>query len=322
MAVNIKKAVQGPRAPSAPSAPAVRATLGAQKKNTTAAALGGQNKMQPQNPGQQNKGLQNKKGPQNQNNLGKKGTPLTAKKGGATNNDQQNIEDFVALAPDGSSVAGPPPRPPYAEKPDPRDAQYYENVAALNATFAIQNEQLNAQQTQADNAFALDSAQMDEYNSRRQRSIAEARLGRGLRSGGFRRERNMNDMDYMMDSARRLQDKSNADSDRRFQRSQLESDLTAGTQQAYRDAFNRAAAAMEEESMQSAGDSQDMEGIFNAEDTARTNKNLRGQMGKMTDRIKALREKQKNAGPKQKEHIEKQIKKLQGQRTKIKGKIK
>lgn len=217
---------------------------------------------------------------------------------------------------------GEPAPPPYQPPPDPRDDQYWANRRALEAQFNIQNEQLNTQQVQADNAFALESAQMDEYNNRRQRAIAEARMGRGLRSGGFRRERALNDMDYMMDTGRRQQAKAAADFDRSIQQRQLRAQLDADLQQEDIDSFNRLSEGMIDQSINSPGDSQDMEATFAAEDQAARNTQLTKQLKTVNNRIKALKAKKDNAGPKQKKQINARIKQLSGKRTKIKGKIK
>lgn len=218
--------------------------------------------------------------------------------------------------------AAPTPAPtPYQPPPDPRDDQYWANRRALEAQFNIQNEQLNMQQVQANNAFALESAQMDEYNNRRQRAIAEARMGRGLRSGGFRRERTLNDMDYMMDTGRRQQAKADADFDRSIQQRQLRAQLDADLQQEDIDSFNRLSEGMIDQSINSPGDSQDMEATFAAEDKAARNAQLTKQLKTVNSRIKALKAKRDNAGPKQKQRIDARIKRLSGKRTKIKGKI-
>jgi hypothetical protein len=309
-----------PRAPSAPSAPSVRSTVGTSNQNRGAAFkastrsqnTGGVTVGPQKGPGGKKGGLNNNggvgpddKGGKGQFGGGKK-TPW--------HKQQEREKAKNPATPPPPTPSPTTPQPTYNPKPDPRDSQYWANKQALESTFALEMERLNAQETQSSNDFALESAQMDEYNRRRQKAIAEARLGRGLRSGGAREERALNDIDYLLDSGRRQGAKSASDADRNLQRGSLKEQLRTNLEKEYLGANDRMISAMINESETGAGDSQNMEGIFRRED-------LQAGIKKTTKRIKALREKQKKAGPAQSKIIEARIKNLQQRRTKMKGKL-
>jgi hypothetical protein len=317
MARNVRRAVQAPRAPSAPAAPPVRAIAGAMAQNRSqmlAAAKKGPTGGVKPGAGQPKK--PQKPGPTGGVKPGKGPKPKWKEKPKKPKQPAPTAPPVEPAAPPGAAPT------PYVPPPDPRDDQYWANVRALEAQFAIQDQQLATQQTYADNAFALESAQMDEYNNRRQRAIAENRMGRGLRSGGFRRERALNDMDYMMDTGRRGQAKSAADFDRTTQRGMLRAQLDADIQQAEIDSADRYAQGMANEAAEGGGDAQDMEGTFAAEDKAAKDKKLNNKLKTVNQRIRTLKAKKDNAGPNQKKKINARIKKLSTQRTKIKGKLK
>lgn len=319
-----------PRAPSAPSAPAVRnpvgngqqnrgAMMGASKRagasggaSPTGGASPGGGGNKPGNPNVGGGGVKPGDGPKGRFG-GKRKTPLEKqqereRRRRERERNQNNNDTTTSVAPEA------PPSPYPAEKPDPRDDQYWEHRTALENSFSIEDQRLIAEQTQADNTYALNTAQMDEYNRRRQRSIAMGRLGRGLRSGGFREERTLNDMDYMIDSENRRSAKAAEDVDRDLRRRGLASQLQADIQGLDREAAQRFAANLLDEAENSPGDAQDMEATFARED-------LQKGIKQTTSRIKSLREKQADAGENEKAKLEKQIKKLQGRRTKMKGKL-
>jgi|DEB0MinimDraft_3_1074331.scaffolds.fasta_scaffold03618_3 hypothetical protein len=316
MVGNQNNPAQPPRAPSAPS---VRSTTGGQQQGRNNSFRKGPNNNGGVSPGgRPNKGPNNNGGvrPGDKGGQGRFGggrqTPYQKqqererkkRERERRQNQQQNQQPRPK----------PAPSPVYAEKIDPRDEQYWEHRTALENSFFVQTQQLDLQQQQADSSFALESAQMSEYNRRRQESIAMSRLGRGLRSGGFREERTLNDMDYAADTFRRESDKAAADRGRILEKGGLQSQLTSDIQQLEREGAGRQAELMLNESETSAGDRQNLEPQFRAEDNRRA-------IRQTTSRIKALREKQKNAGPNEKAKIEKRIKKLQRRRTRIKGRL-
>ena len=292
--------------PPAPPAPSVKPITGSGNQNTTASALG--NQQQTQATSQSGMAAQSSpaKTGLGSSSLGRSSQPQAPKapQPRSAGAGHRQVNTVTPITPQGK----------YTEKIDPRDSTYWQNRAALEATLGVEQQALIQEQQLADSAFAMESATMDDYNRRRQRNIAEARMGRGLRSGGFRRERAENDLDFMNDMYRRTSEKAMADADRRLRGGRLDAQFVGDLQRLEQESAQRYAEGMLDEAQNSAGDRQNLEPQFRKEDA-------RAALRSVNKTIERLRARRDNAGPKQQERIDARLKRLRARRTKLKGQI-
>jgi hypothetical protein len=211
---------------------------------------------------------------------------------------------------------------PYgAEKLDPRDENYYANVKAIEATFGAEAQALIAEQTRDDDDTALENAQLADYNRRRVRGMAEARLGSGgSYTGGARDEQIENATDFQNDMFRR----GTAYQDRKDQRDLSRARLRSQADRDIRELETETSKLMGEqalnESATSSGDA-----VVETTTTTTPDKNrirLQKKIQIQTNRIKQLQASLGDADtPKQKERIRKQINQMKKRRTHAKGKL-
>lgn len=221
------------------------------------------------------------------------------------------------------------PNPYGANKPDPRDENYWANVNAINAMYDVELAGLDAEGQQAETRFNEEGMVQAEYNRQRKRNMGESRLGSGSAySGSARRDQLENDLDYMIAEGRRFRDKSDVDLQREIERGRINSERDADIRELETATAESLADRMAEESATSAGDAGIPEptppGEKPAKPTpgARNQQRLTNKIANQTERIKKLREQlAKTKDPKKRARIEKQIRILRKRRSHAKGKV-
>lgn len=209
------------------------------------------------------------------------------------------------------AFSAPPPTPTYDNRPDPRTPEYYANKAALEATFGADLVGLQSEQDAADLRFDQETAIQNEYQRRRRRDLAEARLGTGSAyTGSARRERSENLLDFQIEQARRNLDKSAQDNDRLARLFGLESERNQALLGLDQDFANRLSQSYQEESQTSAGDRE-------------YTPDYAGQIRAITNQIQRLQSQLKRANnPQKRARIKGKIDELKKRRSQIQGKAK
>jgi hypothetical protein len=210
------------------------------------------------------------------------------------------------------------PNANFQETPDPRDSVYWQNAQAIEATLGPGGTEmisLLAEQQQAKRAFDTDIDRQVEYNRRRARDLAEARLGTGSAySGMARRAQRENAQDFMADIGNRQSAFSDANYNRNIRRQDVENRYLSALRQEEAAGTSRVYDNMMEQANESGGDR-----TFTPDDP---NASFRRQVKGTTKRIKGLRAKlEDTTSDKQRARIEKRLDRLRKRRSKLQGKI-
>lgn len=216
----------------------------------------------------------------------------------------------------GTRVSAPPtPTAVYDKKNDPRTEAYWANVTALQATYGGQMANLQAQEDQANIQFDQETLIQNEYQRRRKRDLAEARLGTGSAyTGSARRQQGNNDFEFALSEGRRNQDKFNADQARNNERFNLGAQLASQEADLFRQYTDQFVKGVQNESQTSKGDP-----TFVPE--PKKPKDYSKQIKGTTKRIETLRERMKNTdNPRQKARIQDKIERLRKRRSTLQGK--
>lgn len=287
--------------PPAPPAPAVGSGTNQQNQGSTVAqAAAGQQKAQEPTakivtPGEKDTPQSN--------------VPKTTSQSSSNDSPQTQTQGSQQQPRTTLGFSAPPPTPTYDNRPDPRTPEYYANLAALNATFGAQLGMLQSEQDASDLRYSQETMFQNEYQRRRRRDLAEARLGTGSAyTGSARRERAENDLDFAMEQARRGLDKNAEDNERRARLMGIEADRNqqiAGLDQEYVDRLNQ---SYQEESETSAGDRE------YTPDYASQIKALTNQIKKLQGQLKSVKD------PKKRAKIKSKIDELKKQRATAQGK--
>lgn len=219
----------------------------------------------------------------------------------------QNSGTTTNQAPD--TPGETPPVAPYDPPPDPRTPEYWANRTALEAQYGVQFLMLQNEQDVADERFDRETRLQNEYQRRRQRDLAEARLGTGSAyTGSARDERFQDNVDFAIEQDRRTFEKRVEDNQRKLEKMGIEADQSkaiAGLDQEYVDKLTN---ALLNESETSAGDRE------YTPDYSNQIKALTNQIQKLQAQLKKVNDPQKRA------QIQSKIEKLKKQRTNIQGK--
>lgn len=129
---------------------------------------------------------------------------------------------------------------PASGQPDPRDSNYWANLAKLMATSQQDYAGKQLEQSQSDTSYGLKLSQAGEDRRRGVRDLAESLIGTGLlRSGTHNRKQVEGTIDYSNQLAGFQQGKSNEDASRKAQMDAILSNLGIDEQGLYSDATGR-----------------------------------------------------------------------------------
>lgn len=129
---------------------------------------------------------------------------------------------------------------PASGQPDPRDSNYWANLAKLQATTQQQYAGKQLEQSQADTAYGTEVSQRGEQRRRGVRDTAESLIGTGLLRSGYHNRRQTEDtIDYTNVMSGLSQSKADTDAQRKAQMDAILANLGIEEQGLYSDAVGR-----------------------------------------------------------------------------------
>jgi hypothetical protein len=213
----------------------------------------------------------------------------------------------AAKAPPGPS--GKQPTAPATQKPDPRDATYWANVAALGNQYNTEYGAALLNKERQTRDYTTEAARIESDRARARRNLAESLLGSGaIRSGSHRRTQTEGDIDHMRNRGRLDEDYAESQKYAELELADIASRLAPGTGSEYQNALldwqERANAAQQEAAATGAP-------IYKSPGTNQRIKGINKRIDNLQGRLK------KADSPKQKEKIQEQLKSARQERTKL-----